>query len=131
MKSKLEKMTHHEKMDYLNSKLPNWIVSIADTYRSDYPHLQQNWEIISEKCEVTPQKILLVSHLPHPEEDKEDIIHEYCAVLTQLGYIVRRANEFVFCHETRQVFPTEELYEFMKKVPQLTAKIPDQYSIKL
>ena len=131
MKSILEKMTHHEKINYLNSKLSNWILSIADKYRSDYPHLQQNWEMLCKKYGVQPQKILLVSNIPYPKENMEDPIHEYCSILTQLGYVVRRANEFIFCKDTDEVFPVEELHNYMKKIPQLMSKIPDQYSIKL
>ena len=127
--NKLQKFSEKELLEYIDSKLPNWVEHIANEYRDDYPHLISNWKKLCKKMEMKPTKILLVSQIPAPKDSNcNKLILRYGDILTRLGYIVRRSSEFTICKTTDKVIPTEDLYNYMINIPQIRNLLPNKWS---
>ena len=128
MEEEFKNLNHEQIIEKINNKFPNWIEDICDNYRSDYPHLISNWNVICEKLDTKCAKILLVSNLPHPNEkniNKE--LLQYSDMLIKLGYVVRRSTEFNKCENTNNIIPTEDLYNYMINVPELKSLLPEKW----
>ena len=120
-----------EQLEFVRNFLPNWITNVIDNYSDDYNYLIQNWKLICNGMNVSPQKILLVNHLPTNKDDKDFLkINFISDLLTRNGYIIRRNNEFISCRNCLKAIPSESLYNMIreKAPPQISSTTPLYYS---
>lgn len=124
----MENKSHSQILEQINKDLPEWIINVEKNYDEKYSHFSSNWNLICKKLNTTPKYIIIVSEIPHIKEDNPNIeIIDYCAKLTQLGYIIRRKTELMLS-KRGTVIPTKQMYEYMKKSPNLRDIIPESWS---
>ena len=104
----------------IKEKYPNWIIDVLDSYSTDYPELQANWNILCDIFKAKPQKILLVSAF------EADDHFSFAEVLTQVGFVVRTIHEFHACDMCKSAIPNKHIYEKMKE---LKKNVPSNYQI--
>ena len=105
----------------IDNTFPGWLRWYGDRYSNDYPHLTANWKTICQKIGVDTQYIILVDQIPLFEKDTE-LLQHFCEKMTQMGYVVRRKEEFIFCKKCEAAIPSEKVYDMMKKM--MGNKIP-------
>lgn len=92
---------------------PNWLVLSLDGYSKDYPHLQKNWEILSQKLNTQPRKIILVNEIAF--EETPSTLNKICDFMTLNGYAVRRSTEFIACQKCEKAIPCIEIWTHLKQ----------------
>ena len=112
-----------ELYDFINDRLPNWVVDFIDNYSEDYPRFTENWIMMCKNLpnSPNPKKIILVSEIPldkplQREKKRFEDIHTASSVLTQKGYVVRRNGELVKCKACKRGVASEKVYDFMKTI---------------
>jgi hypothetical protein len=90
---------------------PNWLVLSLNGYSNDYPHLQRNWEVLCQKMNTTPQKIILVDDIVFGEIPTT--LNKICEFMTLHGYVVRRASEFIACSVCEKAIPCIEIWRLL------------------
>jgi len=92
---------------------PNWLLLSLEKYSDDYPHLQTNWEIICQKLNTVPKKIVLVNEIVFGKTPTT--LNKICDFLTKNGYVVRRSNEFIACSVCEKAIPCIEIWTLFKE----------------
>ena len=124
----MENLNHEEIIVKINKDLPNWIVSIAQEYDTNYPHLKKNWDLICKKLNTIPKYIIIVNHIPHIKDKNADMkILDYCSKLTKIGYTIRREQELMIA-KNGKIIPTRPMYDYMCKSPNLREFMPKIWS---
>ena len=104
--------------ELIQEVLPGWIVSIAEEYSPDYPHLTANWKKICKDVKTTPKLIVLVDEIYF--DQNHTVMHIFCERMTRSGYVVRRTAEFALCPVCKKVRPNKQMHKFMvEKQPNL------------
>ena len=112
-------------IDLINTTYPSWIIDTFDGYSKDYPHLENNWKIICDKCNVTKQKIVVVEEI---KNDKSHTLVNFLAdYFTSAGFIVRTKDDVYICEKCDMVIPNEQIY---KKMKSLKMDVPEVWSTK-
>jgi hypothetical protein len=99
--------------EFIEEKLPGWLIASTDKYSEDYPHLQQNWAAICRMTNVRPQKIVVVDHVSF--ENDHSFLQAVCETMTRRGYVVRRKEEFTGCEVCRRAIPVVEVWRLLKE----------------
>lgn len=102
---------------------PDWVYQFFNVYSSDYPSLQKNWEIISDKLNVPPSQIVTVNEILF--DDEHTITRLFSEVLTRAGYSVRRREEFFACGKCNAAIPSNDLYN---KLKEKNMPVPSEWS---
>jgi hypothetical protein len=124
----MEKKNHSQILEQINKDLPKWIINVAKNYDEKYSHFSSNWNLICKKLNTTPKYIIIVKQIPHIKDENANMkIIDYCSKLTELGYIIRRKTELMLS-KSGKVIPTKQMYEYMKKSPNLCNIIPESWS---
>lgn len=110
-------------IDLINNTFPNWIIDTFDGYSKDYPHLENNWNIICDKCNVKKQKIVVVEEIVN--DDSHTLVKFFADYFTSVGFIVRTKDDVYICEKCDLVIPNEEIYNKMKK---LKMSVPEVWS---
>lgn len=114
LKAEMESRFHEGTFkQWVDEKLPGWIVSEHASYTSDLQRLSLNWGSLCERLQVPRRGILRVKVLGIPDttdpirdaaldEDKKKkcntvMLNTVCELLTKSGYIVKGYKEFVPC----------------------------------
>ncbi len=97
----------------INKYFPDWIVHSLPRYSSDYSYLDQNWQRICDKLNVSKQKIVLVSDITFDSD--HSTINQIAELMTKHGYVVRRQSEFGFCPVCAGAIPCMEVWRLMKE----------------
>lgn len=116
-----ECQTPDEGIKIVNQLLPDWLLGIIDDYSDDYRHLRLNWYKICEKIGVTPKKIVVVSQIDFDNKLQKEIGE----LLTRMGYVIRRADEFIGCPICRKAIPVEGLHGLLVRH---NMPVPPQWS---
>lgn len=95
---------------YICDQYPGWILGSFKKYSVDYPHLTENWAKICEMVGAKAQKILLVAGHHTSCDEQHKTIQFFCEYLTRLGYIIRKADEFIPCTRCSAAIPVEEMW---------------------
>ena len=83
---------------------PDWILHFLDSYSLDYPHLQKNWEIATEKNNIKTAKIIIVEFLIKDEDHK--LVNIFSEILTATGFIIRSKDELLYCETCNRDIPS-------------------------
>lgn len=115
---KISELSDKKKVqEYIEEIFPNWLLYSCEKYSPDYPHLQANWITVCKLTKTTPKKIILVNDIKF--DTKHEVIKAFCEEMTQKGYVVRRAGEFIVCRHCNAAIPAKDVWHFMKD-----AKLP-------
>ncbi len=107
-----------EIQNFIEDTFPGWLIASTTRYCHDYPHLQLNWETICRLNNVKPQKIVVVDEVHF---DRKEHAHNHsllmliCDVMTKLGYVVRRKEEFTGCESCQRAIPTALVWHLMQE----------------
>lgn len=125
--------------ELIHQLLPDWIIHTCDGYTSEYSILESNWKNLCNEWKTTPQKILIVSHVPSREEfeklqsptskagrrsedaivDVSDssfrILATCCNRLTGNGFVVRAESELVACKKCKQAMISRRVYDYLQQ----------------
>ncbi len=96
----------------INDIYPDWICSTHDKYSNDYRFLDTNWNTFCSVLKTTKKKIILVEFIIF-EDPKYSILSTISEILTRLGYVIRRKEEFTVCSFCSSVIPTEKIHSVM------------------
>lgn len=97
----------------IEQHFPGWLVSSLDKYGSDYSYLQRNWEVICQRINTTPKKIVLVADIKFDDEHKG--VNAVAEFMTRNGYCVRRISEFQACPNCHGAIPVIEVWHLMQE----------------
>ena len=92
---------------------PDWILHFLDSYSLDYPHLQKNWEIATEKNNIKTAKIIIVEFLIKDEDHK--LVNIFSEILTATGFIIRSKDELLYCETCNRAIPCENTFNSIKE----------------
>ena len=109
----------------INETFPNWLVCDFEGYSQDYPHLQSNWNIICQRLNTSPKRIVLVDDITFDETPS--LKNKLCEFMTSYGYCVRRKDEFVPCRVCEKAIPCIEIYTLLKEK---NFNVPDTWDNK-
>lgn len=109
--------------ELIHQLLPNWIIHTCDGYTSEYSILESNWKNLCSEWKTTPQKILIVSHVPSREEFEKlqsndsafQILATCCNRLTGNGFVVRADTELVACEKCKQAMLSRRVYDYLQQ----------------
>ncbi len=87
------------------------IVSQFDSYCSDYPLFDKNWEFLCNKLGASKKKILLVQNIDFNQQTDENKMFDH---LTKDGYCIRRVGEFTACTKCGKAVPCKEIWELLR-----------------
>jgi len=99
--------------DILYEIYPRWILIYLDKYSEDYPHLQSNWEKITEQQKIKKCQLVIVQKIIN--DDKYTLINTFAEIYTRAGFIIRTKDEIIPCEKCFSAIPNIEMYETMKK----------------
>jgi len=99
--------------EILDKVFPTWIVGMIPNYSKDYPHLQNNWDLICKKLGVERTSILVVENIV--QDEHHVLIQTFAELLCRSGFCVRRKSEFFPCYKCGAALPTQILYDLMKE----------------
>ena len=108
-----ESKTIEEIYNLIKSIYPEWIMFFLKSYSLDYPHLQRNWEIATEKNNIKTADIMIVEYLKPDENHK--LIGIFSEILTATGFIVRSIEELFPCSICDRAIPCENTFNLMKE----------------
>lgn len=117
--------TKKEIEQFICTHYPNWLLASTDKYSDDYPHLISNWALICQVNNIQPQEIVIVDVVAFDDDHK--LLREICNKMTQMGYVVRRKEEFRGCEVCHKAIPTKEVWEHLKRKQ---FKVPQDWSTK-
>lgn len=110
---KINEISDKEKVQsYIEKIFPNWLMFSCAKYCDDYPHLSSNWHTVCKLSKTTPKKIVLVQDIKF--DKKHEVVKTFCEIMTQKGYAVRRAGEFVVCRHCRSAIPSKDVWYLLK-----------------
>jgi len=101
--------TMKDVFDLIEKKYPDWIVEMVDNYSIDYPHLQNNWQTLTNHSKTKMQKIIIVECFDNEEQ------LSFAELLTQAGFIVRTKVELIPCSVCRCAIPSQSIYNKMRQ----------------
>jgi hypothetical protein len=101
--------TMKDVFDLIEKKYPHWIVEMVDNYSIDYPHLQNNWQTLTNHSKTKMQKIIIVECFDNEEQ------LSFAELLTQAGFIVRTKVELIPCSVCRCAIPSQSIYNKMRQ----------------
>ena len=90
-----------------------WILFFVSKYSDDYPHLEKNWKTLCNIQKINPKKIILVSDIIFDKD--HTVLIKLCEILTQCGYVVRRATEFIICPRCESCLPSKDIWHLLKE----------------
>ena len=101
--------TMKDVFELIETKYPNWIINFVDKYSDDYPHLQNNWQKLTNISKTKMQKIVIVECF----FDEEQL--SFAELLTHAGFIVRTKAELIPCSICGSAIPSQTIYNKMKE----------------
>ena len=104
---------HDEIVKIITETFPDWIMGWLNSYSTDYPHFQKNWETMSTKMNTKPLKVIIVKKIVF-NDNKYSLISMFCELLTVFGHSVRRKEEFIDCKLCGNALPTPYIYDALK-----------------
>ena len=107
-----------ELLFHLNSKngyFKDYIKNIGDYYSYNNPHLELNYIRTLQVNKLQRRKIYLVEYM-NITDPNYTIITAICERLSQLGYSVKRKNEFIICKKTGKFIIKKKIWEHLKKL---------------
>ena len=90
-----------------------WILFFVAKYSDDYPHFEKNWKTLCIIQKINPKKIILVSDIVFDKD--HTVLVKLCEILTQYGYVVRRASEFIMCPRCESCLPSKDIWHLLKE----------------
>ena len=121
--------TEKEMYEIINEMFPDLIIAFSNKYSDDYQYLTDNWNKICKIFKTTPKKIVLFNVIDN--EDPKSPQNKLCDELTNMGYVIRRNNEFFLCDICNSAIPVKDLFKrlrFFKAKSDFEVKIPDIWS---
>ena len=123
IKRLIECPTGNEVKNLIYETYPTWIVKSLDEYSNDYPHLTNNWRRMCNIINSEPKQIIIVNKL----ELTDTIMLSFAEVLSKMGFIVRKNEEYISCIVCNKALPSLSTYLTMK---QHDLNIPSNWSDK-
>lgn len=118
--------TYKDCVDFINKVFPKWILGWPKRYCEDYPHFQDNWEIVCEQSKCKPASIVIVDYINF-DKDNYKVLNMFCELLTMFGHSVRRKEEFIGCKVCGDAIPNKDVYN---KVVTNKIAAPNCWSLK-
>lgn len=103
----------NELFEYVQEKMPGWIVAIADEYDPDLSKFSDNWSKLCSQMNRPTQKILIVESffkgIRHPEKKfYYNNVTKVCDLLTRSGFVVKDMDTFSLCKGCSRVMISED-----------------------
>lgn len=96
----------------LNKVFPDWIQGGYKKFSTDYNYLQQNWNDVCRKIDVSPRVILNVGD--YLEDEDHTLIRTFAEIFTTCGFCVRRNSELIGCSKCGSALLSESVYNALK-----------------
>jgi len=106
-----------EVLDFLEKHLNGWIVGFSNRFSDDYPHLTCTWVETCKSLRCNPAQIMLVSYVPHKNDDKRVFLNSVCDIFSQSGFSIRRYTEFVACSVCKSLLPSKKAFSKLSVRP--------------
>ena len=114
-------------VNLIKETFPEWIITYMDSFCNDYPHLENNWDILCNRMGVRKAQIIIVEVCEPQEGEEFSLFNMFTECLTRAGFLVRSKWQFVPCSTCGCAVPTQEIYEFLKEKK---IKTPEKWSTK-
>lgn len=102
--------TGNEIKNLIQEVLPQWIITTASIYSDDYPHLTNNWSRLCNLLNTDKKQIIIVDYI----EPNDIVTSSFAEVLTSMGFIIRKKEEYTYCSFCKKVIPSLIIYNIMK-----------------
>jgi hypothetical protein len=107
-----------------NKIFPGWIITYLPKYCDDYPHLTDNWNVVSKSIGIEKQSIIIVDDIFF-DKSCYSVITIFSECFTRAGFLVRKKNDYFPCMKCKSAIPSLELWNFFKRKE---IAIPDTWS---
>lgn len=104
-------------LDFLEKHLNGWVVGFSKRYSDDYPHLTCTWVETCKSLRCKPAEIMLVSYIPHKDDDTRLFLNSVCDIFSQSGFSIRRYTEFVACRVCKSLLPSKKAFKKLAVQP--------------
>jgi len=114
IKSQLsEKKTMKDILELVNEIYPDWIITFADKFSTNYPSLTVNWVKTCEKMGSRPAQIMIVDDIIFDDDHK--LLQLFGDVFTKTGFSVKSKNHFIPCGRCKSAYPTLSIHQLLKE----------------
>lgn len=110
-----------ELFEYVEDRIPKWIVSKHDKYCTALDQLNTTWETVCINLGTFKKQIVLVRFLPSvsmPPAGNEfegfKIIEKVCDALTSNGFLVREHTSFTPCSTCTHLILSKKAHTFLQ-----------------
>ena len=108
----ISKYESGELYEWVNAKLPDWVVSEHPEYTIEFKNMSDNWGKIMTQIQAPKKSILRVRNICLMDKKKEfTILNEICEGLTKLGYVVKYYKHFVPCEGCNRIMASKHVQE--------------------
>jgi hypothetical protein len=92
---------------------PDWFVTTMPSFCGDYPHFQNNWELICQKIGIPPTQVMIVEEVE--QGPQYTLVQHFAECFTRAGFAVRKKMEFIPCEHCSVAVPTQLVYDQIKE----------------
>jgi hypothetical protein len=118
--------TIEDTVNYVNVKLPGWVVYTCPDYADEYHMLRSTWHQLCATLSTTPKLILITQFVPFPNHlENHKVMDQLCDKLARFGFCVRRSAEMIPCSKCGKALLSPFSHNYFKTK---TEEIPREWS---
>ena len=102
---------------------PDWFITTMARFCEDYPHFQNNWNLVCQKIGVKHTEVMIVEEVE--QGPQYTLVQNFAECFTRAGFAVRKKMEFVPCSKCGVAVPSQLVY---KQLQEKNITIPQEWS---
>lgn len=115
--SKINNLETDDLLSWIDSIIPNWLITHTKDYAKEYYNLERNWYQLCQQWNVKPKHIIIVRFIPQNHElSNYSILWTLCNRLTKDGNIIRTPLDLSLCERCTKAILSKNVIERIQKV---------------